>query len=358
MKKLFICLLCSFALLLCGCSSEKQNAPSASQASAPQSTGQDQKPSLSPKDSAVLTNETVLKSIADNAPQNSLLAILSNSESENYRALPEPARKMNVMSFFHGLQGDTILFTPLQSDVQILIEEVTYNSNLHWFYVNQTLYDFVSQEGECYSLRTFLSEGIPQIRITAVLNDEQQSWYCSYDGVGDRDISYLSLLSDEFPSFEYDAPYVVPFSAAAAVSDILFGYYAFWETIAYSATLVDDTYSSPIVLSEESFFQYVEAIYPGQTFWPNLINEISYDSVENTYSFEPYSHEPIATWEFSFLEENDDGNGGSVWIYVFCPNIDEFPVAYEIVWYRSKDREINNPFAFFISEIIPHDAVG
>ena len=343
MKLKWLCLICCLSLCLAGCGgagevSSASDTPPASTVSLPET----------PENGAI-------QDIVDSAPVMSLLAILSNPSVETYQALGTPAQELELAASFPGLQPDTILFIPLQDDLQILVEEVEYHYNLNWFDVTKTLYDFPVEYGTPYSLKTSLPEGIPQVRITAVWGGRQLSWYCTYDGIGDPSVSYLSLSQTEGVAFSYGAPYAAPISGAVAVNHLLFDD-PFWESVIHAATLVEEPGPGPIIVSQERFHQYVEMIHPGLTAWPELIEEVQYSEKDDAYIFDPYNNDPIATWEAFLVEENADG--GSVWINVTCPNLDEFPITYEVVWRFDNNYQGTSPFAFFITGIIQHEAVG
>ena len=307
-------------------------------------------------------SETAISFITDNAPKMSILAVLTDPNAKTYKALGVPVREMEASIDAWNPPDETLLFTPLQDNVQILVEEVEYHPNLNWFYVTKTLYDFQAKAGEHYALKTHLPEGVPHIRITAVWGGRQLSWYCAYDGRGDQDIEeayYLSFSYEYELWFEYDAPYSVNISGSAAVNHMLFGENGFWETVIQAASLLEETGSRPVMLSQERFFEYVEAIHPGLTAWPEMIDEIQYSERDNTYIFDPYDNDAIATWELSHVTviDDDSTSGGSVWIDVTCPNFDEFPVLFEVVWRLSKNAG-ESPFKFCITDVILHEAMG
>ena len=307
----------------------------------------------------------VLESIIDYAPPMSILAVLSDSQSENFKAFGEPAKKMDLSTEFIGWDTDRIIFTPLQDDVHIKVEATDYRFKLSysWLDTRKVLYEFDAKMGEHYELAVHLAEGIPSARVSAQWGGRTLSWNCSYDGVGNRDIEYLSFSELEEDRFENALPYAETISGAAALSYALFGEDEFWESVLYAATLMEDEGDGkPIILSEERFYQYVETIHPGFTAWPEysgyISSIISYSERDKAFMFEPYDNDPIGTWELGYVDAEMYGNGGSVWIETLCPNMDEFPVTYEVVWARNKNRGDNNPFAFSIVEIIRHEAVG
>ena len=290
-------------------------------------------------------------------PGGVLLEIHTNADASGYKALSAPVIVMDYYAEAHeDLQTNTILLNP-QKNMRILIERVEYLPALNWFETAETLFDFLAKPGEVYSLTTFLAETIPNVRITAIADNGTASWYCVYDGSGERDVQYLTPEEPATPEFMYGALYIVPISCAAAVSHELFGDDAFWETIAHAVTLVEapEPESGPITLSQERFFQYVEATYPGYTAWPELIEEITYNETDNTYSFVPYNNDPVAKWEFVNMEENRGSGGGSVWISVTCPNISNKPVIYEATWNPKENRAVDDPFAFEMYNIFKHE---
>ena len=307
----------------------------------------------------------ILDKIIENATSMSIVAILSDSGSDSFKAFGEAEMDLEVHLDFGEIDTNTILFTPLQDDVRIMIEAIEYRPNLSysWFDVKETLYDFQAEMGKHYELEVYLAETIPYFRVSAEWGGRKLSWNCQYDGRGDRDITYLSLSEVEEPVFEYEQPYIETLSGAAAVSYALFEEDEFWESVLYAATLIEgDGSSNPIILSKERFFQYIEAIHPGYTMWPSfpefIDSIVTYSERDETYMFEPYDNDPIGIWELNFIEPNSRGDGGSVWVYVTCGNISEFPVAYEVIWARNKNRGIDDPFAFCIVEIVRHEAVG
>ena len=359
MKIKWICLIFCLLLSLAGCNTTRD--PSNENTSPVSEESQNQTESNEDAGND-LDNEAVMKAIIDDAPAMSLLAVLTNPDTDIYRSFDTPAQSLDLSDMFPNTQMTTLLFFPIQEDIQILVEEIEYSPTLNWFNVINTLYDFSAETGRHYVLNTPLSEGTPQIRITAVWNDRQLSWYCvSEEGFGDDapdGVYYLSFSYEDELWFDYDAPYTIPLSGAAAVNHLLFSETAFWETVAQAITLTEDSSGNPIILSQERFYQYVETIYPGLTAWPELIEEIHYSESDNTYILDPYTNDAIATWELSHVEENPDGRGGSVWIDVTCPNLDDFPILFEVVWRLNDIRGENGPFDFHITDIVLHEAMG
>jgi len=393
MKRFFICFFCLvFCLILCSCGvgnlaknimSENEKKDTESPAPAVQETVQKKEKQAPAASESVSAKEespspgqslkaepdkseedSVLDRITENAPAMSILAVLSDSESENFKSFGEPEMKLEVQPDSMQMDTNTIIFTPLQEDVRITIEEVEYRPSLSlsWLDVKKTHYDFMAEMGKTYELTVNLAETIPYFRVSAQWGGRKLSWNCQYDGSGERDVTYLSFSNMEEPMFGYELSYIVDLSGAAAVSYALFEEDEFWESVLYAITLVESTGSAPIILSEERFYQYVEAIHPGATMWPSFPESIdsiiTYSEREKTYMLEPYDNEPIGTWELNFLEQNYYGDGGSAYIYVTRGNISEYPDAYEVVWARNKNRGIDDPFAFCIVDIIYLEPVG
>ena len=155
MKLRWICALCCLLLLLGACSAAGQ----------PQSTGRELP---GPAESGKPENATVAEKIAAGATEKSLLALLTNQNTESYKSFGTPAKELDLSKELAGVQASTWLLVPLQNDMQILVERVEYHANLGFFYVTETVFDFAAKQGEHYSLKMCLPEGMPQFRITAV----------------------------------------------------------------------------------------------------------------------------------------------------------------------------------------------
>ena len=289
-----------------------------------------------------------------NNSETKLLAVFTNSSTDSYKSLSTPAKKLDASGLFEGLHTEAVLFAPLIDDVRILVEQVEYIPSLNHFITVNTLYDFDAKLGEHYELQTYLSESIPQVRITAIWNERQLSWDCTYDAVGDRDVVYLSFAEEDTPMFG-DEDYIIPISAAAAAGYVMTEN-DFWYSVAYAVAMIEGSGGETVTLSQESFYHYVEAIHPGYTAWPELCDGIIYNERDNTYTVKLYSDANMPSLFFSHIEEND--SGGSVWIAVEATDKDSLPILCEVVWEIDSKKEPGSSFYYHIADIIVSGTMG
>ena len=366
-----ICLLLSLLLLLGGCSAKETASaitgllPPPTTATAPtQPVAKPQTlPALLPgtKPPAAEPVSGAVQELINDAGEEVFFAVLSNPDSARYRAMGQPQREVEAV-FAGDIMPNTVLLVPLQDGVRIVVEEMIYNPYLSWAEGAQVFAEFAGKVGEHYALTAVLREGVPNVRVRVEKDGKTAVWMCTYDGRGDRDVDYLQSEAEAMLFEEFTMARGLSGVAAGAAVSMADWDEAFWVAIAAAITQTSDsdcvTYENDkIILSEERFFQYIEALFPRMTMWPELPDSITRRDTDNTYAVTPYyDNSGDVAWEMIGGEYYDDS--GMITIEVTCPRVDAFPITVKVLWEANADRGENDPFAYRIVEIAIVEAMG
>ena len=301
-----------------------------------------------------------------------LLDMLMNPELDEYKALGSPALELaaHQRNDSIGAIPDIYMLIPTRDGICLKVEAVEYDPVLNWLAPVETLYDFIMEKGEHYALHVLLSEGSPNLRVTVELNGQRAEWLNSDISMGFGESSDKVTLQayQPYPKSIDEDSNIINLSGAAATSEMILDEepdYYFWQTISHALTLNMppelDPYSDKITVSAEILHSYADALFPGYTAYPPLPEYIPiiYDSDSDTYEVTPNSYGDYTGWELSFIEYwRFDENSVSVFISVTCPDIDEFPVMYEVIWTPNDVLDPNLPFEYHIEQINLIEAVG
>ena len=295
-----------------------------------------------------------INSIMRNAPEMSVFAIIANPESEVYNSLGKPELAYSTIKSLPGSSPETVFITTFENDVQIVIEHVEYNQFTNDFDVLNGLYYFNAEAGKHYELTAHMPEDMPQVRVTALWGGREASWYCS--GIGEHEeVYYFSFYDMEEFAEENQEDYIWTMSGAAAVSYVLHGDYAFWESVAQTVSLLLNDGKAYVTLSSEELHHYVEALNFGYTAWPELIEEIVYNEATDTYNIEYLNYYPELNWEIWDYGDNADGSGFVVLVAV-TSNVNDAPVICETSWIPNPYTD--SPFELCIAQVSIPAAVG
>ncbi len=173
MKTVLLCLLCCAVLLLGGCAATETTPPSGTPSEAA---------SPPPMNAQIQT-------FLEQAQDNDLLVVLTDSTMEEFAALGTPTRTLSAPDADDNTE--ITLLIPLKDGLQIVVDAVEYDPASEEFNLLNTLYDFTANLGEHYALSAIQAEGAPSVRVTASYEDASVVWYCQYDGTGEAGLCVL-----------------------------------------------------------------------------------------------------------------------------------------------------------------------
>ena len=363
MKLRIICLICCFSLLLSGCrtASAVRNVLEGSSSSEASSQGREIPLSSSLSDAEAGDTPTIPEAIIDNAPLGCGFAVVRMPE--RYPELPKPTREFDLSAQFGGAQLDTVVIIPFIDGMELNISLSESDTVLH---------SFRAELGECYLLKTFLSEGIPAVYVSANYEDDHWIWYSSYDGYGEMEVEYvMSSIYGMGGDFEdgsfYYSPYVWAIAVAPSVIDKLTGNWEeyLWETVAYAISLVEDrsAYNEAgfITLHEDIVNSYIESLYPNATGWPPVNDDFAdyflYDSATSSYTIGYMDFGNTVIWEIIEYISNELDDGGNVWVGVTDIDSGSYE-AYDIVFAAKSPMDENDIIPFMATGIGILEAVG
>ena len=382
MKKNFavlLCLLCCASLLLSGCvgvatgfikdalsggsSDTEKPLPTISITTSEPAQTVSPSPSDVGRPATEAPQTSALDTIRENAAPRSLLALLPDENSDIYQSIgtldysiTSPATKKRPK----GSSLETLILVPLKDDVHVLVEELTYNPYLNWNETTKTIYDFNMYAGDCCSLELYMTQDTSLLRITAENNGVIAIWDCTYDAIGGESVIYLGEEKPSAPSFKHDSPYIRGMSAAIAtltrLQSINENNDIFWASVAYSIAQTSDPElydmnGGAISVPNERFLSYIETLFPRQTRWPDLIDEIVYDLESDSYIVNYFDFGDIAFGDVVSVKPDAKGNGGSVMVNVYYPDEGHLPAYYEVKWTLKKNRYADDPLAYQITEV-------
>ena len=274
-----------------------------------------------------------------------MLLIIPATEAEIYAELGAKANDIYIGDRWSELEKDIFLLVPMKDNLNLRLDVVSFNDKSYELNEIKVLQNLEINTNESYKLEVFITESIPDLRLTVEHGGKMAEWFNQYNGVGDG-VSFIGsepaklYKIDEFEN-------LISLSAALATSKhILPEWYeddsAFWQTIAHAITI--DTaadYGDTITIGEDEFYEYIEAIFPGMTMWPELVPQIVYDESSASYEIEPCLYGDYTFWEHVYTDVNEDGSGCTMLIELWFPDESaDIPVYYNVKWSNaSKEYE-------------------
>jgi len=381
MKLKLICLICSAALILNGCgigeiaealNNKKDTATVISEVKAdesketatpsPEKSETPKERETPPKEAATLTLPSAI-----NAPLNTyqnnfedngnLICIVNNPDSDEFKSFSGNAMLYDFSDFWdNGLQLDEIIFVA-ERDLTLSFESVYYEPGYGEFFTDRVLESTALEKGQSVIIIAYLTEGIPDFRISAFAGgDMKGEWYNSYDGSGENASDYIEAFAEISEIVNYNSAVVNMAGAAAMVTALeIDEEFYHWEAIGYALTLDGDLYSIdgafPVPESIMASYQATMFPYINLHEFPNHPAEyISYDGF--AYYMPPLLYGDFASWRCVGIDNNIGGNGCSIFIDVFSPEVFEGDgySHYEIVFEDNKASG-STPFAYQLKDI-------
>jgi len=305
-----------------------------------------------------------------------VMTVLTDPDSDEFKAHAknalrhDPSGKVFDFSeiWYDRAVLEDIIFIA-ERDLILSFENVYFEPGYYMLLKYMGLSTLNLKKGQSVCVPVYLTEGTPDFRAFAFAGgDMSGNWYNSYDGSGEN--THIAITADPINSGVVNYKSATVNLAAALIMSMnlneTYEYYA-WGAIAHAITMDMGLYfgDEEVVIPAAMVDFYRKAMFPDVELSdfpkaPDLF--MKFDAGSQTYTMDPFLYGDVASWKCVGIDNNIGGDGCSVLIDIYCPEIIEmyYPDEPErdgyircgIVFGDNSSGLDGNPFAYQIEEII------